>query len=73
VTVTLPGGRKLVREVHAGSSYLSSEDPRVHFGLGTAPKVLEVKVRYPDGTATRMGWRGDRVGIKADRIVTALP
>jgi ASPIC and UnbV/FG-GAP-like repeat len=73
VTVTLPGGRKLVQEVHAGSSYLSSEDPRVHFGLGKAPKVLEVKVRYPDGTATRMGWRGDRVGIKADRVVTALP
>ena len=27
-------GRKLRREVVAGSSYLSSEDPRVHFGLG---------------------------------------
>ena len=34
VTATLPDGRKLVREVHAGSSYLSSEDPRIHFGLG---------------------------------------
>jgi hypothetical protein len=35
--------------VTAGSSYLSSEDPRVHFGLGdaTAQKVI---VRYPDGT-----------------------
>ena len=29
-----PDGRTLVREVLAGSSYLSSEDPRVHFGLG---------------------------------------
>ena len=36
VTAVLPGGRRLVREVHAGSSYLSSEDPRVHFGLGKA-------------------------------------
>ena len=34
VTAVLPDGRRLVREVHAGSSYLSSEDPRVHFGLG---------------------------------------
>ena len=34
VTATLADGRKLVREVQAGSSYLSSEDPRVHFGLG---------------------------------------
>ena len=34
VTAVLPDGRRLVREVQAGSSYLSSEDPRVHFGLG---------------------------------------
>ena len=27
VTVTLPGGRRLVREAHAGSTYASSEDP----------------------------------------------
>jgi hypothetical protein len=72
VTVTLPGGRQLVQEVHAGSSYLSSEDPRVHFGLGAAPKVLTVKVRYPGGRSTTLGSVGDRVGIKADRIVTAL-
>ena len=54
VTVVLPDGRRLVREVHAGSSYLSSEDPRVHFGLGTAASVRELKVRYPGGRATRI-------------------
>ena len=31
--------QELSREVHAGVSYLSSEDPRVHFGLGSATKV----------------------------------
>jgi Na+-translocating ferredoxin:NAD+ oxidoreductase RnfD subunit len=72
VTVTLPGGRKLVQEVHAGSSYLSSEDPRLHFGLGSATKALTVKVRYPGGHTTRMGSIRDRIGIAADRIVTAL-
>ena len=36
ITAVLPGGRRLVRELHAGSSYLSSEDPRAHFGLGAA-------------------------------------
>ena len=36
VTAVLPDGRRLRREVHPGSSYLSSEDPRVHFGLGGA-------------------------------------
>jgi hypothetical protein len=66
VTVVLPGGRKLVREVHAGSSYLSSEDPRVHFGLGSATKVRELIVRYPGGRSTRLG------ATAADRIVTAL-
>ena len=29
-----PGGKKLTRFVQAGSSYLSSSDPRVLFGLG---------------------------------------
>ena len=41
VSVTLPDGRTLKREIHAGSSYLSSEDPRCHFGLGTAEKVTD--------------------------------
>ncbi len=54
VTVELPDGRRLVREVLAGSSYLSSEDPRVHFGLGKAKRVRTVTVTYPDGSETRL-------------------
>jgi hypothetical protein len=53
VTAILPGGRELVREVQAGSSYLSSEDPRCHFGLGTARDVDELIVRWPSGRETR--------------------
>ena len=49
VTARLGDGRKLVREVKAGSSYLSSEDPRVHFGLGSVKLVRELRVRFPDG------------------------
>src|SRR5204862_504989 len=41
VTAVLPDGRRIYREVQAGSSYLSSEDPRLHFGLGDATKVSE--------------------------------
>jgi ASPIC and UnbV/FG-GAP-like repeat len=67
VTAVLPDGRRLVQEVHAGSSYLSSEDPRVHFGLGTATRVAELTVRYPGGYATRLR------DVAADRIVTARP
>ena len=52
VTVTLSDGRKLRRELQAGSSYLSSEDPRLHFGLGDAGSVPEVRVRWPGGEET---------------------
>ena len=65
VTALLPDGRRLVQEVHAGSSYLSSEDPRVHFGLGGATKVARLIVRYPGGRTTRLD------GVAADRIVSA--
>jgi hypothetical protein len=50
--------------VHAGSSYLSSEDPRVLLGLGAATKVAELTVRYPGGAETRL------TDVAADRIVT---
>jgi hypothetical protein len=52
VTATLPDGRKLRRELAAGSSYLSSEDPRLHFGLGSAASVRELRVRWPSGEET---------------------
>ena len=44
VTAELADGRRLVRELQAGSSYLSSEDPRAHFGLGTVSEVERVTV-----------------------------
>ena len=47
MTAVLPDGRRLVQAAHAGSSYLSSEDPRLHFGLGKQTRVDEVVVRYP--------------------------
>ena len=55
VTVELTDGRRLVREAQAGSSYLSSEDPRMHFGLGRVAKVKALIVRFPDGRTVRRG------------------
>jgi hypothetical protein len=63
VTAVLPNGRKLRREVHTGSSYLSSEDPRVHFGLGGAAEVRELVVRWPGGAETRL------TGVAANQLV----
>jgi ASPIC and UnbV len=52
VTASLPDGRELVCEARAGSSYLSSEDPRCHFGLGSSAAVAELAVRWPGGQRT---------------------
>jgi hypothetical protein len=48
VTVT---AEKLVQtgEVRAGGSYISSNDPRLHFGLASEAKMDEVSIRWPDG------------------------
>jgi len=36
-------------EVRAGGSYISSNDPRLHFGLGAAARMEEVDIRWPTG------------------------
>ena len=63
VTVTLPDGRRLVEEARAGSSYLSSEDPRLHFGLGRETRASRVVVRFPDGRVARLD------DVAGDRLV----
>lgn len=37
------------RQRHAGESYLSSCDPRLHFGLGGSQRADEIQVLWPDG------------------------
>ncbi|MEM9382519.1 MAG: FG-GAP-like repeat-containing protein [Planctomycetota bacterium] len=44
------GGEDRTQVVRAQFSYLSSSDPRVHFGLGAPRPVDRVEVRWPDGT-----------------------
>jgi hypothetical protein len=43
------GGRASVRWLTSGTSYLSSNDPRLWFGLGTARTVEHLEVRWPSG------------------------
>ncbi len=43
------GSRILVDEVRSGSSFISNNDMRVHFGLGAATKIDSVEVRWPSG------------------------
>lgn len=46
VTVTA-GARKMVQEVRSGSSFMSSSDLRLHFGLGDSETVDRVEVDWP--------------------------
>src|SRR2546422_6373415 len=43
------GERTLVDEVRSGSSYISQNDMRVHFGLGVRAKIDSVQIRWPSG------------------------
>jgi enediyne biosynthesis protein E4 len=43
------GRRRLLRTIDGGGSYLSSSDPRVHFGLGEATSVDRIEVRWSSG------------------------
>jgi hypothetical protein len=45
------GTKRWLGEVCPGQSYLSSGDPRVHFGLGPIEGIDELRVDWPDGLA----------------------
>lgn len=49
------GSRRQVAEVRSGGSYISHNDTRVHFGLGTTATVDRVTVRWPNGTVEALG------------------
>ena len=42
------GGKVQVQEVLSGTSYLSSNDPRLHFGLGSAT-TADIEIHWPLG------------------------
>ncbi|MBV8903479.1 MAG: CRTAC1 family protein [Acidobacteriia bacterium] len=53
-TVYLTAGNMRQRgDVLSGGSYASSNDPRVHFGLGTATSVGNIEIHWPSGKIER--------------------
>jgi hypothetical protein len=54
VEITAEGSTRYA-EVRAGSSFESSSDPRVHFGLGAATRVDAIVVRWPSGQVDKLG------------------
>jgi hypothetical protein len=63
VTVTT-GATKQMRLVQSGTSYISQDDMRQHFGLGNATRVDAIDVKWPDGTTTT------RKEVAAGQVVT---
>ena len=55
------------RIVQSGSSYLSQEDKRQHFGLGAATSIDSIEVTWPDGTRARLE------NVKANQVVRTAP
>jgi hypothetical protein len=62
-TVTLTCGDRTVTAARlAGDSYLSSSDPRLHFGLGSAVEADLVVVKWPSGVTQKLtGVTGDHI------------
>jgi hypothetical protein len=74
-TVTVrAGSRQWLRAVAAGVSYLSSSDPRAHFGLGESDRVDEIVVRWADGARESFaGGAVDREAVVVRGQGRALP
>jgi hypothetical protein len=76
------GGVTQTDEVHSGGSYLSQNDTRLHFGLGSAKRIDRVEIRWPSGAVETLAnlatnqfyfvLEGSRI-VPAARIRPAVP
>jgi enediyne biosynthesis protein E4 len=67
VTISSPSGAtNRIDEVRGGGSYLSSNDQRLHFGLGNALVMKQVQIRWPSGLVEQLK------DVSADAIYTII-
>jgi enediyne biosynthesis protein E4 len=64
--IKITGASGLVQHNHVttAGSYASSNDPRVHFGLGSDTVIREIELRWPSGTVQLLH------NVKADQMLT---
>ena len=60
------GGMTQTDEIHSGGSYLSQNDLRVHFGLGSATKIDKLEIHWPSGLVENL------TNLAADRFYNVL-
>jgi hypothetical protein len=63
------GGLRQRADVLSGGSYLSSSDPRLHFGLGNATSIDGMEIHWPSGYVEHLT-PAELAAIKPDRILT---
>jgi hypothetical protein len=62
--ITGASGLVQYNHVTTAGSYASSNDPRVHFGLGTDAVIKEIELKWPSGAVQVLH------NVKADQILT---
>jgi hypothetical protein len=60
------GGVTQTDEIHSGGSYLSQNDTRIHFGLGSAAKIDSVEILWPSGKTDKM------TNLAADKFYSVM-
>lgn len=55
-----------MEEKKTGTSYLSQNDPRLHFGLGHRTRIDEIVIRWPGGTVQRLA------DIDSDQVISVV-
>ena len=58
------GGRRQVREIHSGTSFLSQHSLVAHFGLGRLDRADELQIRWPSGVVQTL------TNLVVDRKIT---
>ena len=66
IKITGASGLMQYNHVTTAGSYASSNDPRVHFGLGPDKLIKEIELRWPSGTVQLLH------NVKANHVLTVI-
>jgi len=62
--ITTPDGQSQWNQATTAAGYAASNDPRVHFGLGSNRRIRELEIRWPSGTRQILR------DLEVDRVTT---
>ncbi len=60
------GSRSWVRQINPASSYLCSNDPRAHFGLGNVKHIDSIVIRWPNGKQEEEEFKGVEINQRIE-------